>query len=105
MAPRSTRAHLINRLKPPLRNFDHVRGNPAAPIVLVEYGDYECRDCARAHDAVQALQRTLGERLAFAFRHFPLTGAHPHATAAAAAAEAAGAQGKFWAMHDLLFAH
>jgi protein-disulfide isomerase len=84
---------------------DHVQGSPSAPVVLVEYGDYECPDCLNAWPIVQELQRTFGPKLAFVFRHYPQSSIHPHASAAAQAAEAAGAQGKFWEMHDLLFSH
>jgi protein-disulfide isomerase len=90
-------------LKPPLSERDHVLGPPDAPIELVEYGDFECPHCGRAFVIVQQLRKELGDRLRFAFRHFPLAKMHPHARKAAEAAEAAGAQGKFWEMHDLLF--
>jgi protein-disulfide isomerase len=72
-------------------------------VTLVEYGDFECPHCGRAHPILKAVQRRLGDRLRFVYRHFPLTQAHPHAEHAAQAAEAAGQQGKFWAMHDMLF--
>jgi len=74
-----------------------------APAKLLEYGDYECPFCGRAHLVVKELQRLLGEQMCFAFRNFPLTNVHPHAELAAAAAEAAAAQGKFWQMHDTLY--
>ena len=81
---------------------DHVQGQIEAPITLLEYGDYECRFCARARPIVKAIQRRLGDELCFVFRHFPVTPVHPHAEPAAEAAEAANAQGKFWEMHELL---
>lgn len=84
---------------------DHIQGSLSAPVVMLEYGDYECPDCLNAWPIVQELQREFGPRLAFVFRHFPQSSIHPHASAAAQAAEAAGAQGKYWAMHDLLFGH
>jgi protein-disulfide isomerase len=90
-------------LTEPQPERDHLRGPRNAPIKLLEYGDYECPYCGAAHPVVQALCEELGERLCFAFRNFPLTNAHPHAQLAAEAAEAAGAQGKFWEMHDLIF--
>jgi protein-disulfide isomerase len=74
-----------------------------APVTLVEYGDYECPHCGRAHPVVKAVQRELEGQLRFVFRNFPLAEAHPHALVAAQAAEAAGAQGRFWEMHDLIF--
>jgi protein-disulfide isomerase len=82
---------------------DHIRGSFNAPATLVEYGDYQCPFCGTAHLVVEAVRETLGNELCFAFRHFPLTTVHPYALGAAEAAEAAGAQGKFWPMHDLLF--
>jgi Na+:H+ antiporter, NhaA family len=85
----------------PLR--DHIAGPFDAPMQLLEYGDFECPYCALAHPNVTAVQRELGNRLAFVFRHFPLTSAHPNAELAAEASEAAAAQGKFWPMHDRLF--
>jgi protein-disulfide isomerase len=94
-----------HRLTVPLHVRDHVLGNLDAPAQLVEYGDYECPFCGAAQPAVHEVIATLGERLAFVFRHFPIAGAHPHAVIAAEAAEAAGAQQRFWPMHDRLFAH
>ena len=82
---------------------DHIRGAVDAPLTLLEYGDYECPFCAAAHPIVTEIEATLGSRLRYVFRHFPLTTVHPHAQLAAEAAEAAGAQSEFWAMHDLLF--
>ena len=82
---------------------DHFQGPIDAPITLVEYGDYQCPYCGQAFPMVKAIQEQLGDRLCFAFRNFPLTNMHPFAQHAAEAAEAAGAQGKFWEMHDTLF--
>jgi protein-disulfide isomerase len=82
---------------------DHVRGDLGAPFTLVEYGDYECPYCRAAHPVVKEVERRLGDQLCFAYRHFPIVNAHPHAVRAAQAAEAAGAQGRFWLMHDQLF--
>lgn len=87
----------------PVAKRDHVQGPIDAPFSLLEYGDYECPYCGDAHPAVKAIQRQLGNRLCFAFRNFPLVNSHPHAEHAAEAVEAAGAQGKFWEMHDMLF--
>ena len=83
-------------------NVDHVRGSPGGRLI-VEYGDYECPYSRQAFHAIEQVERQLGGNLRFAFRHFPLTGIHPHALAAAAAAEAAARQGWFWDMHELLF--
>jgi protein-disulfide isomerase len=81
---------------------DHVRGGLAGRLI-VEYGDYECPYSRRAFREVERVESQLGDRVRFAFRHFPLTEIHPHALAASAAAEAAGLQGRFWEMHELLF--
>ena len=90
-------------LKPPVGPRDHMQGPPDAPVTLVEYGDYECPFCGAAYPIVKAIQARLGDQLCFVFRNFPLTEAHPHAEDAAEAAEAAGGQGKFWPMHDMLY--
>jgi protein-disulfide isomerase len=92
-------------LKVPVGSRDHLQGSPDAPVALVEYGDYECPYCARAHPIVKLLQRRAGKLLTFAFRNFPLTEIHPHAEQAAEAAEAAGARGRYWAMHDMIYEH
>ena len=82
---------------------DHITGPVDAPLELLEYGDYECPYCGLAQPVVAAVRQTLGRRLRFAFRHFPIVSAHPHALHAAEAAEAADAQGDFWEMHNELF--
>ena len=87
----------------PVTHLDHVLGPEAARVTLVEYGDFECPNCGQAYPAVKILRKHFGERMRFVFRHFPLREVHPHAKLAAEAAEAAGAQSKFWPMHDLLF--
>lgn len=89
----------------PVSARDHSQGPEDAPVTLVEYGDYECPYCGAAYPILKDIQRQLGDQLRFVFRNFPLTSVHPHAEAAAEAAEAAAAQGKFWQMHDLLFEH
>ena len=93
------------RLTPPVRAEDHARGRDDAPVTLVEYGDYECPHCGRAHPIVERVRRRLGDRLRFVYRNFPLGEMHPHAVHAAEAAEEAAAQGSFWEMHDALFEH
>jgi len=82
---------------------DHVRGPADAPVTLVEYADFECPFCGRWFPELQRVLKDLGPRVRFVFRHFPISEQHPHAESAAEVAEAAGAQGKFWEMHDLLF--
>ena len=89
-------------LQPLEPELDHVRGNPAGVLIL-EYGDYECPYSRAALREIEHVESRLGERVRFAFRHFPLADIHPHAVASAAAAEAASLQGRFWEMHDLLF--
>jgi protein-disulfide isomerase len=82
---------------------DHIRGPIDAPVSLVEYGDYQCPFCGAAHPILKALESRMGDSMHFVFRHFPLTTMHQYAQLAAEAAEAAGAQGRFWEMHDVLF--
>ena len=74
-------------------------------MVLVEYGDFECPYCGAAYVVLKKLEKDLPDTLAVVFRDFPLVSVHPHAQLAAEAAEAAGAQGRFWKMHDVLFEH
>ena len=81
---------------------DHVRG-PTAGREILEYGDYECPYSRQAFRAIERVERELDGLVRFAFRHFPLVQIHPHAFGAAAAAEAAALQDRFWAMHELLF--
>lgn len=101
---------------PPLNDCDHTQGSPTAPIVLIEYGDYQCPHSSQAYFTVKRLLQPFtadttsddaasGNRspLCFVFRHFPRTQLHPQAQKAAETAEAAAAQGKFWKMHNLLF--
>jgi len=89
-------------LAPLDEKVDHVRGAPAGPLII-EYGDYECPYSRQAFHAIEVVEQQLSRNIRFAFRHFPLTSIHPHALAAAAAAEAAALQGRFWDMHELLF--
>jgi hypothetical protein len=89
-------------LEPLEQGIDHVCG-PAAARLILEYGDYECPYSRQAFREIERVEQQLAGQIRFAFRHFPLTEIHPHALAAAAAAEAAARQGRFWEMHDLLF--
>lgn len=95
----STESH---RLAVPVNKTDHVLGPESAKVVLLQYGDFECPTCGQAYPAVKMLLKKFEHRLRFVYRHFPLPG-HPNAEPAAEAAEAAGAQGKFWQMHDTLY--
>lgn len=100
----------MTRLQPdPLRladeATDHLDGSVSAPVVLIEYGDFECASCLQAHGALKVLRPHFAGQLCFVFRHYPLREVHPHAELAAEAAEAAGAQGKFWPMYERLFAN
>jgi protein-disulfide isomerase len=95
----------MSQLVVPVNDRDHVAGSVEAPVVLVEYGDFECPHCGRAYPIVEAARRYLSDELCFVYRHFPLAEVHPHATLAAEASEAAGTQGKFWDMHHMLFEH
>jgi protein-disulfide isomerase len=92
----------IVRLARPVDDNDHVMGPESATVTLVAYADYECPHCRQLHlMAREMMKRTEGLRLVY--RHFPISKVHPHAVRAAEAAEAAGAQGRFWEMNDLLF--
>jgi protein-disulfide isomerase len=95
---------MSGRLTEPVGPADHVRGDPAADLELVMYGDFECPYCNAAQSILARVRERLGPRLRLVFRHFPLEQVHPHARQAAEAAEAAAAQGAFWEMHDALYA-
>jgi protein-disulfide isomerase len=94
------------KLDPPIGPEDHYIGPGDAPVVLVEYGDYQCPHCAHAHAVLQEVLGRLGDTVRFVYRNFPLTDSHPDAQAAAEAAEAVAAHGgndAFWDMHHILF--
>src|SRR5277367_5559350 len=97
MSP-NTSASLAVQLEP----MDHMLGSEHARVTLVEYGDFECPSCKVAATTPKLLLERFPNRIRFVFRHFPQQEAHPHALLAAEASEAAGAQGKFWRMHDVL---
>jgi protein-disulfide isomerase len=90
-------------LKIPVTSKDHIQGQENAPVVLVEYGDYECPHCGHAYPIIQRVQKHFGDRLAFVYRNFPLNQIHPNAEAAAETAEFAGDHQRFWEMHDAIF--
>ena len=95
----------MSKLKVPVSSRDHQSGDPAARIVIVEYGDYQCPHCGIAHPFVKKLLKKFDRDLRFIFRNFPLQEIHPVAMPAAQAAEAAGKRSKFWEMHDAIFDH
>jgi protein-disulfide isomerase len=94
----------MSKLATPVTAKDHAQGPAAAPVTLVEYGDYQCPSCGDAAPIVRKLQQHFGDKLRFVFRNFPLE-MHPYAEHAAEAAEFAASHNKFWEMHDLLFKH
>jgi formate-nitrite transporter family protein len=95
----------ISNLLLPIQPEDHVEGEPNARYTLVEYGDYECPACGQLFVTIRQLHRQFENDVRLVFRHYPLSGRHPHAQQAGEAAEAAGAQNSFWQMHNLLFEH
>jgi len=90
-------------LKNPVSGDDHIQGDAKAPVLLVEYGDYECPHCGHAQPIIKQVQKHFGKRLGFVFRNFPLSEMHPYAEPAAESAEFAATKGKFWEMHDGIF--
>jgi protein-disulfide isomerase len=95
-------SHPVTLALPP-EPTDHVLGADHARVTVVEYGDFECPNCKTAAATPKLFLERYPGKIRFIFRHFPLEEAHPHALLAAESAEAAGAQGRFWQMHDLLF--
>ena len=98
-----TTAIASTHLNTPVTDRDHICGLPSAPITLVHYGDFGCPRCNEAHSIAKKLQMTLGKRLRYVFRHFPMLSVRADAHRAAEAAEASAAQDKYWEMHELLF--
>jgi protein-disulfide isomerase len=95
-------------LRPPVGPEDHTIGDPGAPVTLVEYGDFQCPHCQRAHTLLPGVRRALGARLRYVFRNFPLTEIHPDALHAAEAAESVAAlagEDAYWKMHDAIYDH
>ena len=87
----------------PITADDHLRGNVNASIDIIEYSDFQCPYCLRHEDTINQLLADYGDKIRFAYRHFPLTSIHPEAQKAAEASECAAEQGKFWEMHDKIF--
>jgi Na+/H+ antiporter NhaA len=110
LLPRRLRARALLGTAEPLVDLyvdvdperDHIRGPVAAPVTVVEYGDFECPYCGQAEPVVRELLHEFGGEVRYVWRHLPLNDVHPHAQLAAEAAEAASDQGAFWEMHDLL---
>jgi protein-disulfide isomerase len=93
----------VPELASPASPVDHSLGPAHAPVTVVEYSDFECPTCKQAAQVVKLLLARFVNEVRVIYRHFPIEMAHPHALLAAQAAEAAGVQGKFWQMHDLLY--
>ena len=96
---------LVDELRIPVDASDHIFGDAAAPLTLLEYGGYQCPYCGAAHPMIQRLLLQFGAELRFVFRHFPLAHVHPQAVAAAATAEVAAAHDRFWPVHRALMEH
>lgn len=82
---------------------EHTIGTTDSKVILIEYGDFQCPSCGGAHPQIKQVTEEYKDKVLFIFRNLPLTSIHPNARAAAAAVEAAGLQGKYWEMHDLVF--
>jgi protein-disulfide isomerase len=94
----------MSMLKPSFNiNYDHFCGYPVSDIELVQYGDFQCRDCVKVYPDIKLLQDMMGHKLKFVFRHFPRPNINPLSLEAAIAAETASLQDKFWYMHDILY--
>ena len=98
--PIAVGAHLIRDVDP---DRDHIRGNPNAPLTLVEYGDFECPFCSRATGSIDEVRAHFGDRLRYVWRHLPLERVHPRSMDAARASEAAALQGRFFEMGERMF--
>ncbi|GAB3424781.1 DsbA family protein [Niabella aquatica] len=92
-------------LKEAISAKDHTRGAKNPQVQIVEYGDFQCSHCGQAEPVVEKLLHDFGSAVSLTFRNFPLADVHPMAQAAAEAAEAAALQGKYWEMHDMIFAN
>lgn len=94
---------MMSKFYQPVNGTDHIAGRPTATATLVEYGDYQCPYCGEAYPIMKQVVRSMGDRMKFVFRNFPLTEMHPDALSAARFAEAAASIGQFWPAHDLLY--
>lgn len=95
----------MSELTIPVHDRDQATGPLSAPLVVVEYGDYECPHCRAAFPVMRRLREIFGDALTLVYRHFPLTSVHPHAQRAAETAAWAAQLGRFWDMHDYLYTH
>ena len=103
-APRSTTSSPSPpRVGHPGADPPHAIGVPTAPVTLEEFGDFQCPPCAMVHPVLKMMEKEYGQQLRVIFREYPLVPTHAHALTAARSAEAAGLQGKFWEMHDLIY--
>jgi protein-disulfide isomerase len=93
----------VSQPLPPGSDNEHSRGNAKAKVTLEEYGDYQCPPCGALFYELKTIEKDYGDQLRFVFHHFPLQQVHKHAALAAHAAEAAGQQGRFWEMHDMIY--
>jgi protein-disulfide isomerase len=98
-----TQIQEVARLVGTVTEADHIRGDRDASVTLVEYGEFECPHCGRAYHSIKELLEEAAGEVRFVFRHFARDDVHPFSVQSAQAAEAAGAQGRFWEMHDILF--
>lgn len=96
---------MSNQLKPSVSEQDHSRGSKKPQLEIVEYGDFQCSYCGAAEPIVEEMLEEFGSAISFTYRNFPLKDIHPIAYEAALAAESAGKQGKYWEMHDLIYAN
>ena len=83
---------------------DHIQGKEGSKVTLIEYGDFQCAPCGSMYPRVKSISEKYKDQVQFIFRNFPIATSHPNAKAAAGTAEAAGLQGKYWEMHDKIYA-
>lgn len=102
-SPNTTPAPNSAAIAEPGADPPHAEGPANAPVTIEEFGDFQCPPCAMLHPILKTMEKEFGSNLRVIFREFPLVPAHEHALSAARSAEAAGLQGKFWQMHDLIY--